>query len=426
MATLSRPACSAYSTRLQAEGPCVPLAISAQTMRNPDAVALIADTKVLLYRDLDCQSNRLAHHLRRLGVGADVLVGLCLARPLDWVVAALGIWKAGGAYVPLDPSCPRERLACGLKDAQVPVLVTCDASPQWLPDIGAEVVDMNAPEVAGCPEYLPRIDILRGDLANVIHTSGSMGTPQGVEITHAGLANLVSWHRRAFCVTPADRAGHVTGLGLDAMTWELWPYLAAGASVYVADEITRSSPEILRDWLVATGITVSFAPTLMAERMLFLEWPPETALRILLTGGGTLYHYPPAGLPFALVNHYGPTECTRVATSGAVIPEARGAMPPSIGTPIANTRIYLLDEQLKEVPASAPGEIHIESTGLARGYRNRPDLTAEKFIPNPFCQEPGSRLYRTGDLGHRLPDGQIALLGRIDDQISIRGSRIQP
>ncbi|PYT21859.1 MAG: non-ribosomal peptide synthetase, partial [Acidobacteria bacterium] len=219
---------------------------------------------------------------------------------------------------------------------------------------------------------------------------------------------------------------HVAGLGFDAAAWELWPYLATGASVHMADEVTRSSAELLRDFLLARKLTISFVPTPLAERMLTLEWPNQTPLRILLTGGDTLHHYPPVNLPFMLVNNYGPTECTVVATSAPVLSDKRSAALPHIGRAIANTEIYLLDEGLRPVPPGAPGEIHIGGAGLARGYRSRPDLTGEKFIPNPFSAEPGSRLYKTGDLGHLLPDGNIAFLGRVDDQIKIRGYRIEP
>jgi amino acid adenylation domain-containing protein len=342
------------------------------------------------------------------------------------VVAALGILKADGAYLPLDPAYPAERLAFMLEDAQVPVLITTSEIAQRLPEIDAEVVTMSAPQIMDNPDHLPRIDVLKIDLAYAIYTSGSTGTPKGVEITHAGLANLVAWHCQAFSVTPADRASHLAGLGFDAAVWELWPYLTAGASVHLADDVTRSSPELLRDWLVAKGITISFVPTPLAERMLFLDWPRETALRIMLTGGDTLHHYPPRGLPFALINNYGPTECTVVATSGQVLPETQPDVLPAIGKPIANTRIYLLDEQLREVPAGDPGELYIESIGLARGYHNRRDLTDERFAANPFGEQPGSRLYKTGDLARLLPDGQFAFLGRVDDQIKIRGYRIEP
>jgi amino acid adenylation domain-containing protein len=341
------------------------------------------------------------------------------------VVGALGILKAGGAYVPMDLAYPPDRLAFMLDDAQAPVLVTNPSIADRLPKAGWELANICAPEISEEPDYPPRVEIMPEDLAYVIYTSGSTGKPKGVEITHAGLANLVSWHRHAFSVTSADRASHVAGLGFDAAVWELWPYLVTGASVHMADEVTRSSAELLQKWLLDERITISFIPTPLAEHVLAMEWPRHTQVRILLTGGDTLHHYPPSNLPFTLVNNYGPTECTVVATSGPVPTGRRPDAMPPIGRAIANTQIYLLDENLRQVPRGQPGEIHIGGAGLARGYHNRPDLTAEKFIPTPFSGEPG-RLYKTGDLARLLGDGQFAFLGRVDDQIKIRGYRIEP
>lgn len=409
-------------------GACIPDLVAAQATNSPEALALTADAQSLTYGKLDRRATRLAHHLRSLGVRADVLVGLYLPRSLEMVVGALGILKAGGAYVPMDPTYPPERLDFMLEDAQAGVLITSSHLAQRLAVSSRELVLIDAPQIAGEPAHSPPAKIAPADLAYVIYTSGSSGKPKGVEITHGSLANLVSWHNQAFSVTAADRASHVAGLSFDAAVWELWPYLAAGASVHLADDDTRNSAELLRDWLLAHGITIGFVPTPLAERLLTpgLNWPRKTGPRILLTGGDTLHHYPPAGLPFLLVNNYGPTECTVVATSGPVLPSASRGMLPPIGTSIANTQIYLLDEHLSPVPAGAPGQIYIGGAGLARGYRNRPDLTAEKFIPNPFSTQPASRLYQTGDLGRQLPDGRIVFLGRTDDQVKIRGYRIEP
>jgi amino acid adenylation domain-containing protein len=407
-------------------GMCVPKLVAAQAARRSDAAAVALGAQVLTYHDLDSRANRVARYLRSLGVGADVLVGLCLPRSLDMVVAALGIMKAGGVYVPMDPAYPPDRLAYMLDDAQAPVVITDSNLAERFPASRRAVVDIAAPEIEVMSDLPPRTEVMPDDLAYVIYTSGSTGKPKGVEITHAGLMNLVSWHNHAFAVTSADRASHVAGLGFDAAVWELWPYLATGASIQLVDEMTRNSPELLQEWLLSEGITISFVPTPLAERLLTLEWPRETALRTLLTGGDTLHHYPPANLPFELVNNYGPTECTVVATSVRVLPDSSpGGLPP-IGRPIANVRIYLLDERLEPVPADVPGEIYIGGASLARGYHNRPDLTAERFIQDPFSPEPGSRLYKTGDLGRLLPDGQVAFLGRADDQIKIRGYRIEP
>jgi amino acid adenylation domain-containing protein len=402
--------------------------VAARASESPGALALTAEASALTYRELDCRANGLANYLRSLGVGKDVLVGLCLPRSLDMVVGALGILKAGGAYVPMDPAYPPDRLAFMLEDAQAPVLISSPDLAQRLPVAKRQLVYLDAHQIAREAADSPSVEMATSDLAYVIYTSGSTGRPKGVEITHSGLANLVSWHRQTFSVTPADRASHVAGLGFDAAVWELWPYLAAGASVHLVDESTRNSAELLGDWLLGQRITIAFVPTPLAERLLTVrpKWPRKTDLRILLTGGDTLHHYPPAELPFLLVNNYGPTECTVVATSGPVLPNGFPQMLPPIGTGIANTQIHLLDEHLQPVPAGEAGEIYVGGAGVARGYHNSPDLTAEKFIPNPFSAESGSRLYRTGDLGRLLPDGQLAFLGRVDDQIKIRGYRIEP
>jgi amino acid adenylation domain-containing protein len=270
----------------------------------------------------------------------------------------------------------------------------------------------------------PAIQVTHDNLAYVIYTSGSTGRPKGVEITRASLLNLASWHRREFAVTRQDRASHLASVGFDASVWEVWPYLTAGASLHLPDEVTRVSPELLRDWLVTNEITLSFLPTALAERVMALQWPAETALRFLLTGADTLHRYPSDNLPFELVNNYGPTECTVVATSGRVQTGAGGL--PTIGRPIANTQVYILDEQLEHVPTGVPGELYIGGVGVARGYLNRPQLTAERFVSDPFSAVASARLYRTGDRARCLDDGAIAYLGRIDEQIKILGHRIEP
>jgi amino acid adenylation domain-containing protein len=342
------------------------------------------------------------------------------------VVGALGILKAGGAYLPMDPDWPRDRRAFVLEDAELRVLITNTSLATQIPRGRQVIINLNAPEITGQSEGLPLVEIRPDDLAYVIYTSGSTGQPRGVEIPHSGLVNLVSWHQQAFSVTSTDRASHLAGLSFDAAVWELWPYLAVGASVHFVDELTRNSAELLRGWLVAHKITISFVPTPLAEELLRMKWPRDTVLRMLLTGGDTLHRHPPPSLPFVLVNNYGPTECTVVATSGALPPNSDNGMLPPIGRPIVNNRIHLLDEQLLPVPPGTVGEIYIGGAGLARGYRNRPDLTAKKFISDPFSAKPGSRLYKTGDLARLLPDGQIAFLGRVDEQIKIRGFRIEP
>ncbi|MCY9583073.1 AMP-binding protein, partial [Paenibacillus alvei] len=226
-------------------------------------------------------------------------------------------------------------------------------------------------------------------LAYVIFTSGSTGQPKGVEITHRGLMNLIGWHRRTYDVQAADRATMLAGVAFDASVWELWPYVTAGASIYIANEETRLNPVALRNWLLENEITLSFIPTPLAEPMLTLEWPDSCKLRAILTGGDRLAQYPPDTLPFALHNHYGPSESTVVATA-CQVPTQSSKSPsesaPSIGRPIANIRVYILDRKLRPVPQGVPGEMYVGGEGLARGYMNRPDLTAERFIDSPFVQ----------------------------------------
>ncbi len=406
---------------------CVSLLVEMQAAATPDAVALVAGEQMLSYKELNQHANQLAHYLQALGVGPNVLVGLCVERSLDLVVSLLGILKAGGAYVPLDPSYPAERLAFMLEDAQVPVLVTRQRMVTCLASQEVKVVclDTDAAVLAEQRMSDPISQVTAADLAYVIYTSGSTGQPKGVQITHSSLLNLVFWHQGAFNVTSADRATQLTSPAFDATGWELWPYLTIGASVYFPDEDTRIASTLLRDWLVNNGITITFLPTALAESVMALAWPSTTSLRLLLTGADTLHRFPSPTLPFTLINNYGPTEATVVTTSGSVVPAEYSDLPPPLGRPIANTQVYILDEYLKPVPIGEAGELYIGGAGLAKGYLNRPDLTAEKFISHPFSDDPDARLYKTGDMARYLLDGQIAFLGRIDSQVKIRGFRIE-
>jgi len=393
----------------------------------PEAVAITTGDQTLTYRELDARANQLGNALRALGVGPDVVVGLCLERSVDLVVGALGIWRAGGAYLPLDPNYPTERLRFMLTDACVPVLVTRRDIAERLAEGPWQVIALGTDrdDLARQPATAPTRTVDTDTLAYVIYTSGSTGTPKGVEITHGSLLNLVRWHRRAFTVTPADRATQIASPAFDASVWELWPYLTAGASVHVPDEATRVVPDALRDWLVTRRITISFLPTPLAEIAMTLAWPPETALRLLLTGGDALHTYPPPSLPFPVINNYGPAENTVVTTSGPVPPIDNPGFPPSLGHPIENTEVYILDAAGHPVAAGTEGELYIGGAGLARGYRNRAALTAEWFVPHPFRAVPNARLYRTGDMARFRADGSIDFLGRSDDQVQIRGRRVE-
>ena len=395
---------------------------------SPHALAVRLGSKSLTYAELELRSNQLAEHLRSLGAGADSLIGVFLERSINSVITSLAVLKAGAAYLPLDPAAPADRLAFMLRDSHVSAVITREGLGEKLGSGSWKVirVDADGEKIASYAGRMFDTEANAGHLAYVIYTSGSTGQPKGVEITRAGLENLVQWHLKAFQVSSADRASLLASVGFDAAVWELWPYLAAGASVHIPPDAARTDVDFLRDWLVEQKITISFVATPLAELLIQAGWPSTTALRTLLTGADTLHRRPPQGLPFALVNNYGPTECTVVATSGIVAPAGNETRQPSIGRPIENTKIYILDEQKKQVPHGTSGELYIGGVSLARGYRNRPELTAEKFVPNPFVNGTGSALlYRTGDRARVLPNGEIEFLGRLDDQIKIRGYRVE-
>jgi amino acid adenylation domain-containing protein len=395
----------------------------------PNRLAVAYGQSTVTYAELDARATALACRLSQEGAIRGSLVGLLADRSIAHIVGALGILKAGAAYLPLQPADPERRLNFELSDAGAELIVVAESCARTTGGVQARRILLLRPDGT-----LPRSRASRGhfsgaepeDLAYVIYTSGSTGRPKAVEVTHANLRNLICWHHHAFHVTAADRASWVSSVGVDASVWELWPYLAAGASVHIAEDTVAKDAEALRDWLIAERITISFAPTPLAERLMELKWPSKTELRILLTGGDTLHSYPAPNLPFQVVNNYGPTECTVVATSAPLTTSRHGTGLPPIGKPISNTRIFILDRQMKPVGSSEEGEIWIGGAGVARGYRHRPEMTAESFRPNPLAGEPGERVYRTGDRGRWLPDGQIAFLGRTDKQIKIRGFRVEP
>jgi amino acid adenylation domain-containing protein len=406
----------------------VPQLVSRQAALTPEALALTQQDQRLSYRDLNRRANQLAHYLRQVGVGPDVLVGICVPRSLDLVVGLLGILQAGGAYVPLDPTYPRERKRFMLEDAQTPLVLTCARFADELAAAGRTLLCLDRDARLWCELAEDDLDVAftLEQRAYVIYTSGSTGHPKGVEVSHGNLLNLVYWHRRAYEIAATDRATQITSPAFDATGWELWPYLTSGASVHFVAEEARVAPLLLRDWLVEQQITVTFVPTVLAEKLLDLDWPARSRLRYLLTGADTLQRYPPLGLPFTLVNNYGPTETTVVATSGVVPAREHAEHWPPIGRPIDNTQIYLLDAEMNRVPPGEPGELYIGGESVASGYLRRPELTRERFVPDPFRGVAGARLYKTGDLARYLPDGQLAFLGRADFQIKIRGYRIEP
>jgi amino acid adenylation domain-containing protein len=411
--------------------------IQERAAASPDRIATADTDSCLTFAELEDRSNRLAARLRAAGVGSGTCVGLFMARSPEFVAAAYGILKAGAAYLPLDIASPRDRVEFILSDAQVATVVSsAEQSPRlpagpWRTLLSGGPDDGQGDVLAG-----PHVEPAPDDLAYVIYTSGSTGRPKGVELTHANLVNLVDWHVSAFDVGPGDRASQVASVGFDAAVWEIWPHLAAGAAVHFADDRTRRSPQLLRDWLVTQEITIAFVPTVLAEQLIHLTWPAHTALRTLLTGADVLHRRPANDLPFRLVNNYGPTECTVVATSGAVATDADGDGPPSIGWPITNAAALILDGRSNPVPRGEPGELYIVGALVGKGYRNDPELTASRFVTVPPHLVPPElvratsgaslRAYRTGDQVRLLESGEIAFLGRLDRQVKIRGFRIEP
>ncbi|MCM3338071.1 amino acid adenylation domain-containing protein [Paenibacillus sp. MER TA 81-3] len=398
-----------------------------KAQEKPDQIAVSCADASITYRELDERSNQLARFLQQVGIGKGSLVGICVERSIELIIGLLGILKAGGAYVPLDPEYPKERLQFILEDTEVQVLITQQRLQDRLPHHRARTILLDA-EWEQLEQYASQAFICEADLddvAYVIYTSGSTGRPKGVEITHNALLNLVNWHQQAYEVTDADRATLLAGTAFDASVWEIWPYVTAGASLFIPDEDTRLIPEQLRDWIAEHRITISFMPTPIGERMLGLEWPQHISLRVMLVGGDKLHRYPVQQLPFQLFNNYGPTENTVVSTSGFVPVRTDSEEAPTIGRPIANTQAFILDRHLQVVPVGAVGELYVAGKSLARGYWRQPELTAERFIRNPFETSPDDRMYATGDLCRYRADGEIEYIGRKDDQVKIRGFRIE-
>ena len=409
-------------------------AIAKHAALNPGSIALRKAGATLSYAELDDAANRLGNLLSTFGVGPGSTVALCYPRCFEQITAALAIMRAGAAYVPLDPAWPLERIRRIVDDSGAAVFL---APPELSEQISGYATPFSFEQgeqaIGAASAASSRLALTPESLAYIIYTSGSTGTPKGVEITHGNLSHLIEWHLAAFDVTAADHATHLAGLGFDASVWEVWPYLAAGACVSLVDEAVRTDPALLRQWIVDHGITMAILPTPLAEPMITAEWPAGTALRFLLTGGDVLHVAPRAGLAFAVVNNYGPTECTVVATSGIVPPAAnqqgrdslaKTFLPP-IGRPIAGAAVYIVNQRGELSLAGEQGELLIGGAGVGRGYRNLPGLTAASFVADNFSGAPGGRLYRTGDLAARLPDGQMQFRGRIDGQVKIRGQRIE-
>ena len=393
---------------------------AAQAVRTPEAVAVVFEEQQLTYRQLEERANRLAHHLRGLGVGPEVVVGLCVERSLQMVVGLLGILKAGGAYLPLDPGYPPERLAFMLEDSRAPVLLTqCGRCANASPRITAAIVDLDAdwPAIARQPASAPPNTITPHNTAYVIYTSGSTGIPKGVAVSHAGIPNLAAAQIDRFAISREAAVLQFASLGFDAAVSEIATVLTAGARLVLRTD--ESGGQRLADLIRTHGVTHATLPPVVLA-----DLPADLPLGTLIVAGEAC----PADLVERwsvgrrMINAYGPTETTVCATMSE--PLSGGGIPP-IGRPLSNTQVYVLDGGLEPVPVGVVGELYIAGAGLARGYLHRAELTAERFVANPFGAF-GSRMYRTGDLARWRSDGVLEFFGRADQQVKVRGFRIEP
>jgi amino acid adenylation domain-containing protein/non-ribosomal peptide synthase protein (TIGR01720 family) len=444
---------------------CVQRLVEAQVERSPDAVALVFEDRCLTYRELNVRANQLAHYLRALGVGLETRVGICVDRSLETTLAFLAVFKAGGAYVPLDPAYPPDRIAFILADAHAPVLLTQtsiynvqftigDAERPQTASVNrqSKIVNLDAdwPSITQASDQNLPIAVTPEHLAYVMYTSGSTGMPKGVMVPHRGVGNRVLWMRAILGLTAHDRLLHKASFGFDASVWEMFLPLSSGACLVVGRPGAQHDNAHLVELIIRERLTmVHFVPSLLK---LFLEQPGLencTTVRRVWCGGEAMplalkqRFY--ARLAADLYNGYGPTEGTINATYWPCERgDQRGMVP--IGRPVANYQIYILDPHMRPMPIGVPGELFIGGIGVARGYLARPDLTAERFIPNPFLEtkderrrtndeaaarpgvrgpSSGDRLYATGDLARYLPDANIEFLGRTDQQVKLRGVRIE-
>lgn len=405
---------------------CFHALFEAQVAKTPDAVAAVFAGEQITYRALSQRANQLAHHLQAHGVGAETLVGICVERSLDMLVGVLAILKAGGAYVPLDPTYPPARLAFMLEDAHVRVLLTEKHLVSELPthDIAVVCLDRDWNAIAQHSTQPPRSTTTPEHLAYLIYTSGSTGQPKGVMIPHRALTNFLWSMHQQLDITDRDVVLAATSLSFDIAGLELYLPLLVGARVVIVPRDVAAHGRRLAALVESAGATIMQATPTTWRMLLEAGWRGSPRLHILC-GGEALPQELARQLLRAgrdLTNLYGPTETTIWSTLHAV---KHADAPISLGRPIANTRIYVLDRHRQPIPVGVPGELYIGGDGVTRGYLHRPDLTAQRFIPDPFAAAPSARLYATGDLARYLPDGTLEFLGRIDTQVKVRGFRIE-
>jgi amino acid adenylation domain-containing protein len=406
---------------------CLHECFEQQVQRTPNKIAVTFGNESITYMELNARANQLANYLRKRGVVRETLVGLSMERSIEMMVGLLGIQKAGGAYVPLDPAFPRERIAYIIADAKAPILITQESLLTQLPDHAAEVICLDADwdEIAReSKEDLPRISTPE-NLIYVLYTSGSTGNPKGVQLEHRNVVNFLNTMRKQPGMGPDETLLAVTTLSFDIAGLELYLPLTTGARVVIASKEEAQDGSLLMPLIKRHQVTVMQATPATWRMLLDLNWAGDRKLKVLCGGEALPHDLAEQLLPkcSALWNMYGPTETTIWSSIYKVEHNMPGVAP--IGRPIGNNTMYILDALKNPMPIGVPGELYIGGDGVARGYINRPDLTADKFIPDPFSQKPGALLYRTGDLARFLADGNIQFLGRADFQVKVRGFRIE-
>lgn len=410
---------------------CIHELFEEQVKQSPDAVAVIFGDTQMTYAELDARANRLAHDLRSSNVGPDVLVGICMERSIEMIVALLAILKAGGAYVPLDPKYPKERLTFMLNDAGVPIVLTENQYSRMLSEHHSRVLTLDSISTSSAKERFT-VPMSSGaqpeNLAYVMYTSGSTGNPKGVCVTHRNVVRLVL-ETNYVDISPSDRIAQASNSSFDAATFEIWGALLNGAAVVIVTKEIALSLGAFAAALEAHAVSILFTTTALFNMVVRQSPTMFRALRYVLFGGEAVDPSPVrtalARGPAHLLHVYGPTETTTFATFYPVHDVPEGAATVPIGKPIANTTAFVLDAQRQIVPIGVPGELYIGGDGVARGYFNRPDLSAERFVHDNFSHRPGARLYKTGDLCRLRADGNIEFLGRLDNQVKIRGFRIE-
>jgi amino acid adenylation domain-containing protein/thioester reductase-like protein len=389
----------------------------------PNALAL-SDGKIsLTYHEMNEQANKIANYLKRIEPTEKAVIGLCTGRCIGMFVSMFGVLKAGFAYLSIDPGYPPDRISYMVEDSGASGVIVTNKHSAVLSDVkNARIISIDhiMEEIDQESADPPKTTVTSEDLINMIYTSGSTGKPKGVMVHHRGMVNLVTWHRSDYKVTCSSRASQLVGAGFDPVGLEVFPFLTAGGSLHIMDDETRANPPKLLEWLAAKQITHTLLPTPIAEAIFELVLPEDLCLQVMYTGGDKLHRGFRKPVAFRFDNHYGPSECTIMA-SYYTIPTNLESSPP-IGVPVANTQLYVVDKHMNLVPINVPGELLIGGDGVTKGYLNRPDLTSEKFIPNPFSK---GLVYMTGDLVRRLPDGNLEFISRVDQQIKIRGYRIE-